>query len=107
MGGNVRVKDQIESLKDEIILSFNGGDSCKIIVKKFDLQCHDAAVLYYLKKWGVDTTHKYNPEWWGESIERNETILHLLEEGKTQKEVADLFGISLARVGQIYRRSLK
>jgi hypothetical protein len=104
MGKNTEMKHQIESLKNEIISSFNNGQSCKLIQKDLNLQCHETTILNYLKEWGVDTTHKHNPEWWNTDASRNDQIFQLKQSGKTHKEIADLFSISVGRVTQILKK---
>ena len=41
----------------------------------------------------------------GKADKRNKQILHLSRNGHTQKSIADQFGISAARVGQIIRKN--
>ena len=94
-------KNSIESLKVEIISAFKNGQSCKSICKSLELTCHPSTILNYLKLWGVDTSPKYIPEYWGVSSERDGLAQKLREDGKTHSEIANCLGISRGRVNQI------
>ena len=101
MGKNLELKTLLLSLRTEIVCAFNRGKSCKQIKEKFSLPCSDSTILGYLNSWGVDTAHRHNSEWWGVDASRKALIFSLKEEGKSQKKIAEIIGISKGRIAHI------
>jgi hypothetical protein len=99
-------KEEIESLKAEIIPAFKDGQSCQAICKSLGLSCHPTTILNYLKLWGIDTSHKYKPESWGVNSEREALAQELKKQGKTHSEIADCLGVSRGRVNQILNHKI-
>jgi DNA-binding CsgD family transcriptional regulator len=97
----------MEANRTKIISAFRSGESCRKIAKNLNLGCSPDTVRAYLKKWGVNTSKQYQPEYWGVSSDRNAQILKLRLEGKTQREIAEIFGISKERVKQILAKGLE